>query len=437
MTGTIKVQFSARNVTYALELKRNITIIKDEGATGKSILCKLIGDWIRLHTTPEGRYFSYSATHNMEPRLLTLETIRDRGYELWKEPQIVFVDEDWHVAETREFASVVANSPHYFVIISRDLKHLQGLTFSVDSIVSLTGIRYKTLIPWVNSPTGKAKNIKRIGNLFSLDSRSKRITPDKIVIEDSNTGYQFFSHIAGSDCIPSGGIINDVPQGGKSKIVNMMSKQCKSTVKPVIAIADGAAFGAEFEFAVLNSLFTDNAYYYLYESFEWLLLHTPTLYSNSKVKSLVDNPRVESTKYLSWERYFTKLLETCSRGIRGFEYTKSTLPSGYLQPAVVQALLARMPEISFDKWLNKPEILSFEGYTYEFKSLEACLALFRRNASKMRCAKGYYMMNKTPAVVFYSPSERKIYYTRSELKGLSGFRGVRLTKEQVSTIFKG
>ena len=259
---------------------------------------------------------------------------------------------------------------------------------------------------------------------------------DKLVIEDSNTGYQFFSTLAGSDCVPSGGFVNGTPRGGKSRVVNMMHKQCSLTIRPVVAIADGAAYGGEWEYIVLNSMLTSNSYFYLYESFEWLLLHTPNIYANPRVRELVDNPQVESTQFLSWERYFTKLLETSSRGIKGFEYTKSSLPSGYLNPANVKALLVYMPEISFEKWLSSKDMLEFDGYTYEYKPLNDCLSLFNANATKIRCALGYYGADKTREIVFYAPSLRKIYYTKPELRGKSGFKGVRLTKEQVRQHFR-
>ena len=437
MTGTIIVQFSAYGITYHLELKRNITVIKDEGSTGKSLLCNMLETWVNARTSAEAKPFRYNATHNVMPRVLSNTDMTDRVYENWREPHVIFVDEVSHIVETREFASLVANSPHYFVIISRDLGCLGSLSISINSLVSLVGDRYKTLVPWVNSSVGKGANVFKTGNLYSLDARCKRVVPDKLVIEDSNTGYQFFSHVLGDNCIPSGGIINGKPQGGKAKIIKMMLKQCNLTHRPVVAIANGAAFGAEFEYIVLTGLLLDNAYYYLYESFEWLLLHTPTLYVNSKVKALTDSPYVDSSKYLSWERYFTKVLETASRGVRGFEYTKSSLPSGYLQPGVVKALLSYVPEISFDKWVTSPKLLSFDDYTYEYRSLDSCLALFRKNASKIRCAKGYYVASKIPAVVFYSPSEQKVYFTQSKFAGLNDFTGIRLTKEQVLTMLGG
>lgn len=155
MTGVVRMQFAVPGVTYDLKLERNITVIKDEGATGKSALCSWLDRWNNVQGTKEAKGLSYFATGNMQPRLLTRANLRDRVYELWTQPGIIFVDEAWHVAETREFLTYVGQSSHYFVILSRDLRSLRGITVSVNSIMALTGDRYKTLVPWLSTPAGK------------------------------------------------------------------------------------------------------------------------------------------------------------------------------------------------------------------------------------------------------------------------------------------
>ena len=155
MIGAVRMQFSVPGVTYDLKFERNITVIKDEGATGKSALCSWLDRWNNVRGTKEAKGLSYFATGNMQPHLLTRANLRDRVYELWTQPGIIFVDEAWHVAETREFLTYASQSPHYFVILSRDLRSLRGITFSVNSIMALTGSRYKTLVPWLSTPAGR------------------------------------------------------------------------------------------------------------------------------------------------------------------------------------------------------------------------------------------------------------------------------------------
>lgn len=431
MKGVVNVQVSTPKVTYHLALERNITVICDEGATGKSLLASLVYDFHNVKNA--NKTIKCTVSHGLGLYSLTQDLWDSGAYRNFSTPCVFIIDENAGFLCSRECQRWINSGLHYFIIMNRG-RELRGLTFSVNSLKRLSGTKVKTLESWM--PSCAAGTLDRKGNLWGTAPLYVPIQPNRVITEDSNTGYQFFTHLIGTACAPCGSKVDNRLQGGKAELLNCISRFKKSGVSDVLFIADGAAFGAELEYLWVQSLIIPRFYFYLYESFEWLLLHTPNIYANPRVRELVDNPQVESTQFLSWERYFTKLLETSSRGIKGFEYTKSSLPSGYLTSTNVKALLSYMPEISFEKWLSSRDMLIFEGYTYEYKPLNDCLALFNKNASKMRCAMGYYGADKTREIVFYAPSVRKIYFTKPELQGKTGFKGVRLTKEQVRQHFR-
>lgn len=403
MLGTVIMQLSTPLCTFRLELRRNITIIKDEGATGKSCLCAWVDRYYNTRGTVEGKDIQYTATSNVQPRLLTQGAWRDGDYKHWTQPMLLFIDESWHIAETREFANFVQQSPHYFVIISRNLNKLRGLTFSVNSIMSLTGDKLKYLIPWSESAACKqGAKIQRSGDLWHRTAIP--VKPNKIITEDSNTGYQFFHAICGDDCVPSGGFEEGKPAGGKNKVVTRATALAKDVRNFVLVFADGAAYGGELEYMLMNNLLYSNVAYYLYESFEWLLLQTPAIYKSSpNVRAALQNPKVDSCCYLSWERYYTAVLIQASQNTYGYAYNKAQLAQGYLQKANVAYLLSLLHGVSFEHWQNNdaPAKINrtqqrdkngdsnpFAHCNFVYRPLQWCIDVFKANAGKTWFCKG-------------------------------------------------
>ena len=219
MRGTYEVKVSNVNVSFTLELERNITILSGDSATGKTTLIEMLRDF------EESGRSSGVTVHCKRPcRVLTnadweyrLNGIRD---------SIVFLDEGNSFVKSEAFARAIQNSSNYYVIVTRE--SLYQLPYSVNAILKLktTGRRGKTYVrayPQYDHLADPVGEISRI---------------QEIVTEDSNAGHEMFDHIAAENHISC------ISAQGKS---NVFSQLANRTADRVLVIADGAAFGSELE----------------------------------------------------------------------------------------------------------------------------------------------------------------------------------------------
>ena len=317
MRGTYEIKVSNVNVSFTLELERNITILSGDSATGKTTLIEMLRDF------EESGRSSGVTVHCKRPcRVLTnadweyrLNGIRD---------SVVFLDEGNAFVKSEAFARAIQNSSNYYVIVTRE--SLYQLPYSVKAILKLktTGRRGKTYVrayPQYDHLADPVGEISRI---------------QKIVTEDSNAGYEIFDHIATKNHISC------ISAQGKS---NVFSQLANRTADRVLVIADGAAFGSELEkIYQLMEAQPNKITLYLPESFEWLVLRSGILGSQTP-KEILEHPsdNIESSLYFSWEQYFTDLLIQLTHDTV-LHYSKNRLNPSYLQPANVAKVLRAMQE---------------------------------------------------------------------------------------------
>ena len=317
MRGTYEVKVSNVNVSFTLELERNITILSGDSATGKTTLIEMLRDF------EESGRSSGVTVHCKRPcRVLTnadweyrLNGIRD---------SIVFLDEGNSFVKSEAFARAIQNSSNYYVIVTRE--SLYQLPYSVNAILKLktTGRRGKTYVrayPQYDHLADPVGEISRI---------------QEIVTEDSNAGHEMFDHIATKNHISC------ISAQGKS---NVFSQLVNRTADRVLVIADGAAFGSELEKIYrLMEAQPNKITLYLPESFEWLVLRSGILGSQTP-KGILEHPsdNIESSLYFSWEQYFTDLLIQLTHDTV-LHYSKNRLNPSYLQPANVAKVLRAMQE---------------------------------------------------------------------------------------------
>lgn len=123
-----------------------------------------------------------------------------------------------------------ARSSNYYVLVAREL--LPQLLYSVDEIYGLKNTnRSSTKYPVYSRTYASAFRI--YGN-----SRFDGSTPEVVIVEASNSGFEFFSALCQRSGIPC------ISTGGKSNIYNMVLERQESSI---LVIADGAAFGPEME----------------------------------------------------------------------------------------------------------------------------------------------------------------------------------------------
>ena len=126
------------------------------------------------------------------------------------------------------------------------------------------------------------------------------VVPEKIITEDSNSGFDFFKAVGEERNISC------ESAGGKSNIFYLLEhieNEC------VCVIADGAAIGPEMDRLYKCALKKKNIHLYFPESFEWLILQSG-LVEGKDLQAILDHPEdyIDSREYFSWERFFTSVL---------------------------------------------------------------------------------------------------------------------------------
>ncbi len=317
MKGKYTITVENKRIHYEFEIKRNITILKGNSATGKTTLVELIEENFENGT-------STGVFVKCEKDCVVLSGRRWEHQLKDIKDSIVFIDEWNPFLTSKDFAAAIQNTDNYYVIVTR--LSLSTLPYSVDEVY---GIRER----------GKYRGLKKTYNemyrIYGNHNYDENIVPDRVITEDSNSGFEFFNHICEMSSIRCKSAF------GKSKIKDMI----EDSDEKVLIIADGAAFGSEIEKIYESIYYSDNIYLYLPESFEWLILKSGIVKTNL-VKIVLERPYdfVDSAKYFSWERYFTDLLVQNTTDDY-LHYSKRKLNKVYLQEEIISKILEVMDNI--------------------------------------------------------------------------------------------
>lgn len=323
MIGKHHVKVSNRNVHFSFDITRNITVIRGDSATGKTTLINLLSEYENF-----GKQSGVTLVCDKRCRVLTeadweirLQNMKD---------SIIFIDEGNRFIKSTDFARCVRESDNYYVIITRE--SLYNLPYSVEEIYEMRKIRH-------NMTLGKVYN--GIRKFYSdIPVENNRITDtETIITEDSNSGHEFFLHVADQNGI------HCISAHGKSNIFHTV--QGLKGKQKICIIADGAAFGAEMDrLYKLQAVQPGRITMYLPESFEWLILKSDMIHDQA-VREILSSPEehIDSAVYFSWEQYFTQLLteRTTDTYMR---YTKEQLNRFYLQNPNVKKILETIETIS-------------------------------------------------------------------------------------------
>ena len=128
MTGKYDIELYNATVHYFLTVKRNITVLQGNSASGKSELVRLLTDF--------GRSGESSGITLICEKPCTVLTAEDWELRLaHMSGRIIFIDEGSSFVKTEEFARAIMGSDNYFVIINRD--SLYELPYSIHEIYGL------------------------------------------------------------------------------------------------------------------------------------------------------------------------------------------------------------------------------------------------------------------------------------------------------------
>lgn len=315
MLGKYEIEVYNNRVHYFLTIKRNITILKGNSATGKTELIRLVGEY-----ETNGASSGITLSCDVKCRVLTAVDWELRLNAMKK--SIIFIDETAAFIHTKRFAELVKGSDNYFVIVSRD--DLSQLPYSIDEIY---GLRDAT-------DTQKYKTYRRIYNemykIYNLET-NRSFAPELVITEDSNSGFEFFSILYSGKCASA---------HGKS---NVCERIRESNKEKILAIVDGAAFGCEIG-KVLRYLQSSKKDCLIYapESFEYLILSAGILDVPRQVLSETYQ-YADSAKYMSWEEFYTAYLLNKTRNSIA-QYRKARLSDYYKTDGALKRIAAVMPE---------------------------------------------------------------------------------------------
>lgn len=314
MVGSVQVNVRNNRVQYKFELKRNITVLRGDSATGKTTLIELIDAYLNYGNSSGVELSCDKKCYVLSGNFWydNLKSIKD---------SIVFIDEGNAFLTSKEFAKAISKSDNYYVIATRN--PLSNLPYSVDEIYRIK-----------NNTRGYGI-IKRVYSSFERIYQTEYEAYGKftsVIVEDSNSGYQFFNAFfkdKGINCISA---------RGKSNIYSEILKLPREEY--VLIIADGAAFGAEIE-RVLSTKLSRHICLFLPESFEWIILNSGVIEFERNVLEHTEK-YVDSKKYFSWERFFEAFLREITTDTY-LEYKKSKLNPNYLKGKAKKSIIDSIP----------------------------------------------------------------------------------------------
>lgn len=312
MKGKYHIIVQNNKVKFEFDIKRNITIVRGDSATGKTTLVSLIDTYDRLGTDSgiEVLCKKRCITINNSNWEYILNSISEC---------IVFIDEETTIVKSDDFARKIRETDNYYVIITRE--NLPNLPYSVEEVYGIHNSgRYSDMRKTYNS----------FYQLYTTENSVKNETVEIVIAEDSNSGYEFFKAVTADD-------ISCISAGGKTKIKRLVNE---NKGKKLLIIADGAAFGSEMGELYRYIQKHSEVSLYLPESFEWLILKSGLIDGNRIVDILQHTEDyLESSDFFSWERFFTKLLISETEGTY-LQYSKQKLNEVYLNAKEKEQILS-------------------------------------------------------------------------------------------------
>lgn len=300
------------NVIFKITIDRKVSIIRDSSGTGKTLLCDNIEESENI-----GSKVKKICDENYN--IITLTSQMFKTIEIGKmEPTVFFVDEFTRIPNTTEFANMVMNSNHYFVIMTRKTTSFCQIPYSCHCVYELKEVGSEL----VNVPSYPNKMYLPytpfIANYYiTEDGKSSGFLLEKLVQ-------------------------NGTRVGANSSVMTIIKEVLKNkTNANTITMVDGAAFGAYIEnmLKTLEIIENNRVGLFLPESYEWLLLHLSMFKKDNEVQQALSDPYKLSDSY---ERYYENI---CKKAFAKYNinYTKGSNNSKVLTPKNV-AELANMFE---------------------------------------------------------------------------------------------
>ena len=137
MVGAYRVIVQNKKIKFDFEIRRNITILRGDSATGKTTLVEMIQEYEELGSDS-------GITLQCERNCAVLSGRQWEKQLAGLSQSIVFVDEGNVFTASKEFAAAIQKTDNYYVIVTRE--SLPALPYSVEEIYGIrTSGKYGTL----------------------------------------------------------------------------------------------------------------------------------------------------------------------------------------------------------------------------------------------------------------------------------------------------
>ncbi len=323
MKGRYHFRVKSKKTVFEFDIKRNITVLKGDSATGKTTLLHMMYEYLRA-----GRESGYSVSADCAYYVYLRREIGRSWQDILfpLENTVIFIEENNHFVFSKEFAQFVRMSGNYFVLVSRS--PLKMLPYSIHEI-------YEIILSTKHGSVRESYH--ELKELYSNYPVTENNRADIVITEDSNSGYQFFSKLFENRQV--------VSARGSSRILDRL-KELQQGGLDLLAVADGAAFGAEIETCLEYSMSRtgQRIAVWMPESFEYLILQSGLIPSAELQKILASvSDYVEAKDFESWEQFFTQLLIRLTYK-KSYRYSKKLLDDYYLQEKNIHKIVAVFPD---------------------------------------------------------------------------------------------
>lgn len=299
MIGEYLIEVRNSDIAYKFKLRRNFTVLRGDGATGKSILC----DLIFANNEHPGQGVTVKVTRGARIEVLSRLRFQDGILNSNTLENVIFViDEDAEFIKSNDFAVAAIKSGCYFLLITRE--KLAQIPCSIKEVYELEHITER----WVG-----------FRPIYTQTHYGTDVQPNMMIAtEDSGAGRQLFSRQLGESRVTS--------VKGKD---NFLKKLESKEIRNCILVADGAAFG--FIITDILPLLKDcKCHLIVEESFEYVVLISGVIPDRLLGGIDLDNPLVDSSKFSSWEKYYEDLLVSVTKHLYS-SYKKDHLPQEFSQ----------------------------------------------------------------------------------------------------------
>lgn len=298
MVGKYSFTVSDSTISYRITLNRNITVLRGNGGSGKTRLYTFIQEAQKKGT-------GVHLTDTICKVVAASDDFLEVDLQKYKGTNTIFIfDENSACLSSTEFREAITLTGCYFLIISRN--NYSSFSVSVKEIYELECNKDLNRLIYTLKPC------------FPDTLYGKMEGKLRLLTEDSRAGCQLFSRMLPEK--DESGEKYVVSAKGKSNVTGSIKQNPNR-----IVIVDGAAFGFEMQDAIA-AMIQNNCAIIAKESFEYCILKSGIIAVPEDID--LESPNVDYTKFLTWENYYTALLEDLTKGSRML-YDKNHLNSNY------------------------------------------------------------------------------------------------------------